>query len=429
MPPRPALLALVLAAAAALPPRPAGAADLAGVVARAREQVESGAYAEAMKTLSSLPAAGVPAALAVEAALLGTTAALVTSGPDAGEAACAKAVVASGYDPEVARDQSPKVRAACRAAATKERSQRVARAQIALSDLQVEAPAVAWQPVRVSATARATAAGKPDTSAIPPWLRVVARVTSSALEGSFDLALAPSLEGPLRGTLDPSWIRPRAKIRVEIVALDRFGDLGPTGQSASLEVPATEAMVVLGDVPASATVTIDGAAVKPGPGGRAPVAPGPHKVTMELEDGAVASASVDVARGSAARVALSPQREGRSRALAWIATGTSVALGAAGGVLLLNANSRKSEIEELSARREEGSNLPATEYSELRSKDEDRQTFATLGTAFLIAGGVAGAAAITLWVWPDSGGAKKADASALVRVRAGLGGVSVAGAF
>jgi hypothetical protein len=176
-------------------------------------------------------------------------------------------------------------------------------------------------------------------------------------------------------------------------------------------------------------VTIDGAAVKPGPGGRAPVAPGPHKVTVELEDGASASASVEVARGSAARVALSPQRAGRSRAPAWIATGTAMALGAVGGVLLLNANSRKSEIEELSARREEGSNLPATEYSELQSKEADRQTFATLGTAFLIAGGVAGAAAITLWVWPEGGGSKKTGAPSGVRVRGGIGGVSVVGAW
>ncbi|MCC6553532.1 MAG: hypothetical protein IT372_11000 [Polyangiaceae bacterium] len=427
---RPLLLALALGACAALPTGAARADDLAGVVARAREQVESGAYADAMKTLSSLPAAGVPPALATEAALLETTAALVAGGPEAGEAACAKAVVASGYDPEVARDQSPKVRAACRAAAAKERSKRVERAKITLSELRVEAPEVAWQPVRISATARGPAGGDAGAPAIPPWLRVVARVSSSALEGSFDLALAPSLEGPLRGTLDPSWIRPRAKIRVELVALDRFGDLGPMGQSRALEVPASEAMVVLGAVPASAKVTIDGASVKPGAGGRAPVSPGRHEVTMELTDGAFARASVDVARGSAARIALSPQRPERSRALAWIATGTAVALGATGGALLFSADSRRNEIEELSARREEGSNLPATEYSELQSKDEDRRTFATAGTALLIAGGVAGAAAVTLWLWPDSGGAKSDKAAgARVWVRGGLSGASVGGVF
>jgi hypothetical protein len=161
-----------------------------------------------------------------------------------------------------------------------------------------------------------------------------------------------------------------------------------------------------------------------------PVSPGRHEVTLELADGAFARASVDVARGSAARIALSPQRPERSRALAWIATGTAVALGAAGGVLLLSADSRRSEIEELSERREEGSNLPATEYSELQSKDEDRKTFATAGAVLLIAGGAASAAAITLWVWPDSSGDKGVKAAgAQVRVRGGLGGISVGGVF
>jgi hypothetical protein len=410
-----ALLSPLAALAALLAPMAAAAQDLAGVVARARAQVESGAYADAMKTLATLPSKGVPDALAVEAALLGTTAALVTGGAEAGEAACANAVVASGYDPEVARDQSPKVRAACRAAAAKERAQRLARAQIQISGLKVDPPAVAFQPVRVAATA----------SSVPPWLRVVARVTSSALEGSFDLALAPSLEGPLRGTLDASWIRPGARMKVEVIAQDRYGDLGPTGQSAALVVPTAEAMIALGDLPAGAMVRIDHAVVKPADG-RVPIAPGKHTVSLELADGAFASAAVEVSRGGVARVALSPQRPARSRTFAWIATGTAVALGSVGGVLLLNADSRRREIEELSAKREEGSNLPAVEYSELQGKDEERATFATLGTVFLVGGGVAAAAAVTLWLWPDG---SSRQGSAAVGVRVGLGGAAVVGRF
>lgn len=409
---------VAIALAATLAPSSAAAEDLAGIVARAREQVETGAYAEASKTLAGLPQTGVPATLAVEAALLETTAALVVAGPEAGEAACGKAVIAAGYDPEVARDQSPKVRAACRAAAAKERAQRLARAQVTLSDLRAAPPAVAWQPVRIAATA----------SSVPTWLRVVARVTSSALEGSFDLALAPSLEGPLRGTLDPSWIRPGARIKVELFAQDRYGDLGPTGEGATVEVPSAEAMIALGKVPAGATVAIDGKAARPGAGGRVQVSPGKHTVTLELPDGAFARAAVDVARGGIARVALSPQRPERSRTLAWIATGAAVAFGSVGGVLLLNADSRRSEIEELSAKREEGSNLPAVEYSELATKDDERQTFATVGTVFLIGGGVAAATAVTLWLWPDSGRARTAGATSL-GVRVGATHAAVVGSF
>jgi hypothetical protein len=396
----------------------AEAEDLAAIVARARDQVESGSYADAMKTLRALPPSGVPAALAVEAALLETTAALVTSGAEAGEAACAKAIAAAGYDPEIARDQSPKVRTACRSAAGKERGKRVEKASITFDELTVERPDVAWQPVRVSVKA----------SSVPGWLRVVARVTSTALEGSFDLALAPSVEGPLRGTLDPSWIRPKAKIQVELVAVDKFGDLGSTSKSASIEVPSAEAMITLGEVPATAAVTVDGAKVALGPGGKAPVSPGQHAIEMVLDDGSSASTSIEVKRGGVSRVALNPQKGATGRTLAWISTGTSVALLAVGGVLLLNADSRRSEIEELSAKREEGTDLPATEYSEIAAKDEDRQTFATAGSVLMIAGGAVGALAITLWLWPDSGGAKKTGQPAVTPV-IGLGRAGLAGTF
>lgn len=429
---RSARIALLALASSVLAPRAAAAQDLASVVARARAQVETGAYAKALKTLSRLSSKNVPSALAIEAALLETTAALVTSGADAGKDACAKAIVASDYDPDVARDQSPKVRAVCREAAKSERTKRLERAKLALADLKVESPTVAWQPVRITAQARdvpASAGGaSASVAALPSWLRVVARVTSSALEGSFDLALVPSLEGPLRGTLDPSWIRPRATLRVTLIAQDRFGDLSPTGESAAVVIPAAEAVVVLGKVPDTATVRIDGASVKPEPGGRIGVSPGAHRIGLELEDGASASTTVEVARGGVARVALAPQRAGTTRTFAWIAAGTAVALASTGSVLLLSADSRRREIEELSAQREEGSNLPSVEYSVIQSKDKDRDTFQKLGTAFLIGGGVVGAAAATMWLWPEKN-RKSPPRAAAWEAHVGVGSISVAGVF
>lgn len=389
--------------------------DLAGVVAKAREQVESGAYPDALATLSRLPK-DLPPALAVEAGLLETTAAIVARGEGAGASACAKAVVAAGYDPEVARDQSPKVRAACRAAAEKARKERLSRAEVKLSELSVDAPSVAWQPMRVSATA----------SAAPPWLRVVARVKSSELEGSFDLPLAPSPDGPLRGTIDPSFIRPKSKLTLSIVAQDKFGDLLVTDLQHELTVPAAEAVVALGDVPSSARVLVDGDAVTPDDDGRIAVEPGKHEVEMQL-DGATSSAKVEVERGSVARVALSPQRGG-GRTLAWIATGSSLVLGAVGGVFLVNAAVRSSEIEELAARREPGTSLPATSYADIASADDDRRLFSTVGTGFAIAGGVLGVAAITLWILP-SGGAKKPPKQGLVMPIIGPGSVGLSGTF
>jgi hypothetical protein len=421
----PLLAALGLALPLAGAPGAAAGQDLSVIVARAREQTENGAYADALRTLNQLPKSGLPTALAVEAGLLEATAALVAKGPEAGQTACSKAIIAAGYDPEVAREQSPKVRTACKAAAAEERSKRLSRSNVTLSALEVQKPQVAWQPIRISAT----------SSQLPPWLRVVARVTSSALEGSFDLALAPSLEGPLRGTLDPSWIRPKARIKVELIAQDKFGDLAAPPQATEVEVPAAEARVALGEVPSGAVVSVDGTEVKPDSAGTVAVEPGTHTIEMELSNGAAASTKVDVQRGNVAQVALSPQRSG-GRTLAWIATGTSVALGAAGGVMLFSAASRASEIEELSQKREEGTGLPATEYSEIASKNEDRQTFATVGPVLLIGAGVTAAAALTLWLWPDGSSSKASDAKTSAskqgpRVAARIGPTSIglAGTF
>jgi hypothetical protein len=390
-------------------------ADDAATVARARDQVESGAYPDALRTLGALRA-NLPAGLAVEAALLETNAALVVRGEDAGQLACAKAVVAAGYDPEVARDQPPKVRVVCRAAAVKERKARLDREKIVLSDLEIEAIDVAFQPVRLSAKG----------SRAPAWLRVVARVTSPAIEGSFDLVLAPSLEGPLRGTLDPSWIRPGSRMTVELVAQDRFGDLGPIGKPASAAVPTAEAMVALGPLPSGAEVSIDGTKAAPTAGGDVVVTPGKHKIKLELDSGASASTTIEIERGSVARVALVPQRAG-GVGLPWFFGAGALALGGVGSVFLVNAASRKSEIESLSQQREPGTSLPATEYTVLAQKDQERKTFTAVGLGFEIAAGALAITAVTIALWPSRDAKKKPAASLTPQL--GIGSIGISGAF
>jgi hypothetical protein len=403
-----AAVALVLVASPAR-------ADDASAVARARDQVESGAYPDALRTLAALKA-NLPAGLAVEAALLETNAALVVRGEEAGQTACAKAVVAAGYDPEVARDQPPKVRVTCRAAAAKERKARLDREKIVISGLEIEPIAVAFQPVRLSASA----------SRAPAWLRVVARITSPAIEGSFDLVLAVSLEGPLRGTLDPSWIRPSSRMTVELIAQDRFGDLGPTGKSAAAEVPAAEAIVALGPLPSGAEVSIDGTKTAASPGGDVVVTPGKHKVKLDLDSGASASTTIDIERGSVARVALAPQRPG-GIGVHWFFGASALALGGVSSVFLVNAASRRSEIESLSKQREPGTSLPATEYSVLAQKDQERKTFAAAGLALGIGAGALAITAVTIALWPSRAAKKKP--AAIVTPQIGIGSVGVSGSF
>lgn len=395
------VLALGAIAASLLAPTPAHAEDLSAIVARARDQVENGSYADALRVLGSLKSKNLPPALAIEAALLETTALLVSQGAEPATNACGKAVLAAGYDPEVARDQSPKVREVCRNAARKVRGDRLKSEGVSFSELAIKDPEVAYEPIRISTT----------TEKRPPWLKVVARVTSSDLEGSFDLPLVPSDEGPLLGTLDPAWIRPKAKLTINLVPQDKFGDLGAAVRERVLVVPAAEAIVNVGKVPKGAVLKVDGKEVTADEGGSVPVTPGSHDVSLTLSNGASASTEIEPKRGSITRVALSPQVSS-SRVLPWIATGTAAALVTAGSVLLVNANARKNQLETAAAQREAGTSLPATDYKDLQSIDSERRTFTQVGVGLLIGGGATAVLATTLWLIPTGGGSRSAPAPA-----------------
>lgn len=383
---------------------PASAQDLAGIVARAREQVDAGKYQEALRITAALKNRNLPPALALEVGLLETNALLVTQGAEEATKACGRAVIAADFDPEVARDQSPKVREVCRAAAKEVRAGRLGAEKIEISKLDIKPPDVAFQPLRAST----------EVSKKPTWLKVVARVQSTGLEGSFDVPLIPSEEGPLRGMLDPSWIRPGATLKVALVAQDKFGDLGPPSAESTIKVPNAEAAIVLGSVPKGAKITLDGDAVTPDASGKLPTSPGKHEVAMTLEDGAYAETEVELRRGGITRVALAPQAPSPSRAWPWVATGTSVALLVAGGVLLINAESRRSELEDAAARREPGTDLPASDYATLQDIDDERVIFQNVGIGLMAGGGAMAIVATVLWLVPTGGSTSTASISPVI---------------
>ncbi|HTJ80325.1 MAG TPA: hypothetical protein VL400_01345 [Polyangiaceae bacterium] len=397
----------------------ARAQDAAAIVARAREQLDTGAYADVLRTLSALKGKNVPSQLAIEAGLIETNALIVTQGADAAQVACGKAIVAASYDPDIAREQSPKVRDACKAAAKKVRSERLAGDGAKLGALEAKAPEVAYQPVRISTT----------VDKRPPWLKVVARIESSGIEGSFDVPLLPSDDGPLLGTLDPAWIKPKSKLVVALVAQDKFGDLGDPTEKRELEVPAAEAAVLLGTIPEGAKVTLDDEAVKPDAQGKVTATAGKHDVALTLSNGASAETNVELRRGQVTRVALSPQIESPSRVWPWVTTGTSLALLAAGGVLLINAEARRSELEDAAAQREPGTDLPATDYAELESIDSERTTFQYVGIGLLAGGGAVAILATVLWLVPTGGGAASAASTPGLLPVVGPGFVGVSGRF
>ena len=409
-------LALCLAA-------PAEAQDLASVVARARSQLDNGNYAEAGKILASLKNKELPSALAIEVGLIETSVAIVTS-PDAATAACGRAVVAAGYDPNVARDQSPKVREVCRVAADKVRAERLGGEGLAIGKLAVRDPEVAFAPVRIST--------KLDKA--PEWLRIVARIQSDALKGSFDLPLLPGDDGQMLGTLDASWLRPSSELEVALVAQDRHGDLGTATEKRTLSVPKFAGLIALGEVPSGAVVKLDGDKVTPDAQGRIPVEPGEHEVSLTLSNGANATTDVDVKRGAIVRVALAPQLSSGSRVWPWVATGTALTLGATGAVFMIVADSRRADLEEAAARREPGTELPATSYAELQSIDDQRNTFNTVGTGLLIGGGAMAVLATILWIVPSGDGpadeaAPATNAGLRVQPLLGPGFVGLQGSF
>jgi hypothetical protein len=389
--------------------RPSFAQDAASVVAKARSSVDEGAYPEALRALASLGSAKLPPQLAVEASLLESTALLVTQGAAAAANSCKRAVLASGFDPEVARDQSPKLRAACREAAREVRAARLSDERLEVGQLSAPAPEVAYQPVRVSARLPSP----------PAWLRLVVRVEPKAKQGKddamverFDVPLLPSDDGLARGTLDAAWIRPSTTLSLSLVAQDRHGDLGKPLGTTEVLVPASEAVLALGEVPSGATVTVDGERASVDGGGRVSVSPGEHVVGMRLSNGAYAEADVALERGGIARLTLAPQAASPSVVLPSIATGTAIALLGAGGVFLLTADARRAELEERAATREPGTDLPAYDYAELEGIDDERRTFQNVGLGLLIGGGAVGVAATVLWLWPDSAPEAEASTSA-----------------
>jgi hypothetical protein len=416
---RPVWISIVAVLAASGVASDAHAQDAASIVARAREQLDNGAYADVLRTLSGLKNKNVPAQLAVEAGLIETNALLVAQGPDSAQTACGKAIVAAGYDPEIAREQSPKVRDACRAAATKVRGDRVSGEGAKVGALEVKAPEVAYQPVRLSTTVEKR----------PTWLKVVARVESSGLEGSFDVPLLPSDEGPLLGTLDPAWIKPKSRLKIALVAQDKFGDLGEPVSRTEVDVPEAEAAVMLDSVPSDAKVTLDGDAATPDAQGKIAATAGKHDVGMTLSNGASAETTVELRRGVVARVALAPQLGGSSRVWPWITTGTSLALLATGAVLVINSEARRSELEDAAVLREPGTDLPATDYAELESIDSERTTFQYVGIGLLAGGGAVAVLATVLWLVPGDGGGGSAALEPSVVPVLGPGWVGAYGRF
>jgi hypothetical protein len=193
-------------------------------------------------------------------------------------------------------------------------------------------------------------------------------------------------------------------------------------------------MVNVGPVPKGAKLTLDGKEVTADADGHVPTTPGSHDVELTLSGGATASTNVDLKRGTVTRLALSPQAPTASRILPWIATGTAAALVTAGAVLLVNAQSRRSQLQTAAALREPGTDLPATDYKDLQTIDAERRTFTTVGFGLLIAGGGTAILATTLWLIPSgsshpSTAPKTARLAPTIAPIVGPGMLGVSGSF
>jgi hypothetical protein len=77
--------------------------------------------------------------------------------------------------------------------------------------------------------------------------------------------------------------------------------------------------------------------------------------------------------------------------------------------------------------------LPATEYADIKARDDERKLVTNVGLGLAIAGGAVGVAAITLWLLPESGSRRSPKTEKRASITAvpviGPGSLGLAGTF
>ena len=206
------------------------------LVARARAAFEQLEFEQTVRLLQPLHTrAGVPPLLAVQAALLETNALVAQQLTPAAIEACQRAVRFANFDPDVARDQSPRVQAVCHTAADQARREFVSSRHIRIATVNVITGPVAWNSVALQ-------------------IRIEGDLTGLTALAEVSVAGAPPAAVNLPGTgqtlrvaaLDANLAVPRARIEVTPIVRDAFGVLARAESATIATVSANESAVRFG---------------------------------------------------------------------------------------------------------------------------------------------------------------------------------------
>ncbi len=288
-------------------------------------------------------------------------------------------------------DTSPKIRVAFEEALRIEEERRARRSAVTVACEPVAAPPVADRAVEVAARV------------VKPYrgldVRLTVRDARSGAEAV--LPMAQGADGRFSSRVPAELVQPSAKLSLRVEAYDG-AELVASAPAAGarpvlIAVPAHRAAIDVRSPHAGAEVDLDGTSV-----GRIPLdapiraEPGRRNLTLRTGIGRV-DQEVVLAPGEVAAVTLTvaPGPSTRIR----VGTGLMVAGGAglvSSGVLAVLANIARQQLAGAVAR-ESGSELPKTDFSQVRGFEANSRRFATASIITAVAGAALGALGAALF--------------------------------
>lgn len=377
-------------------PTPMQAGESVGErINRARSLLDQLEFEQAVGLLIPLhDAPGIPETLRVEAALLETNALVAMQRQPDAIAACVRAVEHANYNPDVAREQSPRTQAACRTAAEQARHDLIGRRSLAIRNVGISTGPVAWNPVRVEVGFDG------DLTGLTTQAEVVVGTGQP-----FTVNL-PNTGQPTRtAILEASLAAPNADVRVTPMIRDSFGVLVRSDSASTARIPTPEAAVQFALGSDEGPLRVDGTSTgrRAQVGDTLPLSVGPHSIEVQARSGVTARASVTLHRGEIATLTLHGTSGTTARdVVKWGSTIVGVAGLAAGAVFQFLAYSNALQLTQFANQRDDATGQPLIDWQAGAPIQRSLQVNQNLATGLFIGGGVLAGVAIVLWALPSN---------------------------
>jgi hypothetical protein len=362
-------------------------------------------------------ATGVPTALTVEAALLESSAYIALQQQAAAVAACRRGIVAANYDPEIAREQAPRVQAACRIAAAEARTALVEERRIAIGDVQVTSARVAWNPIRITAQIRGNVTNLVTEAEV--------RINDNS---AFTVVLRDAGGGIRSGSIDANLGVPGGRIQVVPLVRDEFGILVRSETPTTYIVPEDEAAVRFNAGSDEGPLEVDGRSTRARVrvGDVVPLPLGSHVLEVRTPRGR-SHAAINLRRGEIALLTLHSEAGSNALDIArWSSTVGAVALLGAGGVFYFLAASAGNQLAGYAeTARDPQTGLPLIQWSDVAPIDETRATNQNIAIGLFAGGAALAVVAIVTWAIPHPNSRRESRRTNAFELRPGLSGLAI----